>query len=163
MAWQENLSEDVREITLYRPLPVYLHGYLVPFLAIYGAVLLGWGQVYGLTEHWEALLISLAALAVLNVLVVLSCVWSVHFRAFLTCKKVRAEANTMQGNVLLIVVPIGEFTGPGQSGEGGTNPKQWSLGTHSSGQTKGREINISTEPLSSSKSCALSTSLDLIS
>ena len=93
MAWQENLSEDVREISLYRPMPVYLHGYVVPFLALYGAVLLGWSQVYGLTESWEALLISLAAVAVLNVLVVLSCVWSVHFRAFLTCKKVR-ERNT---------------------------------------------------------------------
>ena len=89
MAWQENLSEDVREVSLYRPLPVYLHGYLIPFLLVYAAVLLGWSQVYGLTEHWEALLISLAAVAVLNVLVVLSCVWSVHFRAFLTYKKVR--------------------------------------------------------------------------
>jgi cation-transporting ATPase 13A1 len=90
MAWQVNLSDDVREITLYRPLPVYLHGYLVPFLAVYGAVYLGWWQAYGLTEHWEALLISLAAVAVLNVLSVLSCVWSVHFRAFLTCKKVNS-------------------------------------------------------------------------
>ena len=91
MAWQTNLSEDVREITLYRPLPVYLHGYVVPFLALYAAVLLGWGQFYGLEENWEALLISLAAVALLNVLVVLSCVWSVHFRAFLTCKKVRVN------------------------------------------------------------------------
>ena len=88
MAWQENLSEDVKEISLYRPLPVYLHGYVVPFLGLYGAVLLTWSQIYGLEENWEALLICLAAVAVLNVLVVLSCVWSVHFRAFLTCRKV---------------------------------------------------------------------------
>ena len=88
MAWQENLSEDVKEITLYRRLPVYLHGYVVPFLALYGVVLLSWSQLYGLEENWEALLITIAAVAVVNVLTVLSCVWSVHFRAFLTCKKV---------------------------------------------------------------------------
>lgn len=89
MAWQEKLSEDVREITLYKPLPMYLHGYVVPFLLLYAAVLFVWSQLYGLGENWEALLIVVAAIAVLNVLVVLSCVWSVHFRAFLTCKKVR--------------------------------------------------------------------------
>lgn len=108
MAWQENLSEDVREISLYRPLPVYLHGYLIPFLLVYAAVLLGWSQVYGLTEHWEALLISLAAVAVLNVLVVLSCVWSVHFRAFLTCKKVRERiepVNMHNSAILPTVLP----------------------------------------------------------
>ena len=94
MAWQENLSEDVKEITLYRPLPVYLHGYVVPFVVLYAAVLAVWSHVYdGLGEHWEALLIILATVAVVNVLVVLSCVWSVHFRAFLTCRKVRESNN----------------------------------------------------------------------
>lgn len=89
MAWQENLSEDVREITLYKSLPVYLHGYVVPFVVLYAVILFAWSRVYGLGEHWEALAITLAAVAVLNILVVLSCVWSVHCRAFLTCKKVR--------------------------------------------------------------------------
>lgn len=114
MAWQENLSEDVREISLYRPLPVYLHGYLIPFLLVYAAVLLGWSQVYGLTEHWEALLISLAAVAVLNVLVILSCVWSVHFRAFLTCQKVRKriEPVNMHNSAILQLFSPGSLTGP---------------------------------------------------
>ena len=89
MAWQEKLSEDVKEISLYKPLPVYLHGYVVPFLLLYAAVLLAWWQLYGLEENMEALLLVVAAVAVVNVLVILSCVWSVHFRAFLTCKKVR--------------------------------------------------------------------------
>lgn len=89
MAWQENLSEDVKEITLYKSLPVYLHGYVVPFVVLYVAILFAWSWLYGLGDHWEALAIILAAVAVLNILLVLSCVWSVHFRAFLTCKKVR--------------------------------------------------------------------------
>ena len=88
MAWQKKLSEDIKEITLYKPLPVYLHGYVIPFLLLYASVLLGWWQLYGMGEHWEALLIVVAAVAVVNVLMVLSCVWSVHFRAFLTCSKV---------------------------------------------------------------------------
>ena len=33
MAWQEKLSEDIKEISLYEPSPVYLHGYVC-----------GWGR-----------------------------------------------------------------------------------------------------------------------
>ena len=92
MAWQEKLSEDIKEISLYEPSPVYLHGYVIPFLVLYGAVLLTWSQLYGLGESWEALAITLAGVAVLNVVAVLCCVWSVHVRAVLTCKKVRKRA-----------------------------------------------------------------------
>lgn len=84
------LSEDVRYISLYKPLPLVLHGYLAPFIFVYVALLAVWSQVYGIWEHLEALLIVSAIVAGVNVLTCLSCVWSVHVRCALTCRKVRA-------------------------------------------------------------------------
>ena len=99
MAWQEKLSEDVQKISLHRPLPLFLHGYVVPFILLYAAVVITWSQVYGLTEHWEALLIAIAAVAVLDVITVLSCVWSVHVRAALTCRKVRGGVSLYSSSI----------------------------------------------------------------
>lgn len=95
MAWQEKLSEDVQEISLYKPLPLVLHGYVIPFLLLYLLVLLTWSQVYGEAagENWEPLLIAFAVVAALNVITVLSCVWSVHVRAALTCRKVKGSGS----------------------------------------------------------------------
>ena len=41
------LSEDVEYITLQRPLPLALHGYVWPFAVAYAALLGGWVWVFG--------------------------------------------------------------------------------------------------------------------
>jgi cation-transporting ATPase 13A1 len=44
-----------------------------------------WVFVYGVEEYPEAGWISLAGIGLIQVLVSLSCYWSVHIRTFLTC------------------------------------------------------------------------------
>ena len=82
------LSESVRYITLHKPLPLLLHGYLAPFILIYVAILFAWIGVYGFSEYQEAFLILYAIVAGVDIVTCLFCVWSVHVRCALTCRKV---------------------------------------------------------------------------
>lgn len=82
------LSEDVDRISLHRPLPRLFHGYVAPFLLLYGGVAAAWVAAFDFPEQLEAFLIALAAVAGLEVVTCLFCVWSVHVRAALTCRKV---------------------------------------------------------------------------
>ena len=82
------LSEDVRYISLCKPLPLLLHGYLEPFIVVYAALLVVWFQVYGFWDYLEAFLIAYAVVAGVDIITCLFCVWSVHVRCALTCRKV---------------------------------------------------------------------------
>lgn len=82
------LSEDVQSIQLYRPRHVVLHWYCAPFILLYGAWLYVWLGVYGLSDSFEAALISGVAIALTQVLVVLFCFWSVDVRCHATCSQV---------------------------------------------------------------------------
>lgn len=82
------LSDDVQYISLHKPLPLILHGYVLPFLLVYAALFLVWIGVYGFLEYYEAFLIGFAVVAGLDIITCLFCVWSVHVRCALTCRKV---------------------------------------------------------------------------
>ena len=82
------LSDDVQYISLHKPLPLVLHGYVLPFIIVYAALLFVWVGVYGFLEYYEAFLIGFAIVAGLDVVTCLFCVWSVHVRCALTCRKV---------------------------------------------------------------------------
>ncbi len=85
------LSEDVSYITLCKPLPLVLHGYVWPFALVYVSLVSVWiGGVYGLDESPEVFYLCLAAIAAINIITCLCCVWSVHIRCALTCKQARA-------------------------------------------------------------------------
>ena len=81
-------ENDVEYTVLYKPLPLLVHGYVLPFIVLYVGILIGWIVVFGNFEHFEALMICIATIASLNIITCLSCVWSVHIRCLLTCKKV---------------------------------------------------------------------------
>ena len=83
------LSEDVEYISLHKPLPFVLQGYVWPFVLLYAALLGVWIGVYGFLEYTEAFLIGFAIIAGLNVVTCLFGVWSVHVRCALTCSKVK--------------------------------------------------------------------------
>ena len=72
------LSEDVEYISLHKPLPFVLQGYVWPFVLLYAALLAVWVGVYGFLEYTEAFLIGFG-------------VWSVHVRCALTCTKVSKQ------------------------------------------------------------------------
>lgn len=80
-------SEEIHSITLYHLLPTWFHGYILPFVILYVSLASGWIYVFG-DLHREALFISMAVVGALNVMACLFCVWSVHVRCLLTCRKV---------------------------------------------------------------------------
>lgn len=80
------LNEEIQSITLYNIRPTAFHGYILPFMIIYGLWL------YIFTVHYEMneyAFISLAGIGLLHVLISLFCLWFVHVYCFLACKKVR--------------------------------------------------------------------------
>lgn len=78
-------DELVQTVTLHIPRPTLLHGYSWPFIFLYGAWFYLWVFVYGVDEHPEAGWLALAGIGIAQILVSLSCYWSVHVRTFLTC------------------------------------------------------------------------------
>ncbi|EDV27584.1 uncharacterized protein TRIADDRAFT_20897 [Trichoplax adhaerens] len=82
------VSDDIQYIRLYIPRQVYLHGYVAPFLIFYMIWLYVWLVMYGVQEYFEAGLIAVAGIGILQILTCLSCFWSVHVRCALTCKSV---------------------------------------------------------------------------
>ena len=83
-----SISEDVQSISYYSPSPILLHGYVGPFIIIYVLEVYVWLTAYRIDEYFEAGCIAIAATAVVQVVTCLFCVWSVHVRCLLTCKKV---------------------------------------------------------------------------
>jgi cation-transporting ATPase 13A1 len=82
-------DELVRYVALYRHRHWVLHGYAAPFVFFYAAWIYFWFTSLGLNEHWEGGFIGMAAIGIVQVLVCLSCYWSVHVLAWMTCAKVR--------------------------------------------------------------------------
>ena len=76
-------SSSVKSSSLHVPLPFYLRLTIFPFvIAHVGCFWLSWTD-----EAWESLvLFGTPALVLLQVLAVLSCIWSVYLRTFLTCR-----------------------------------------------------------------------------
>jgi len=88
MAASTALNEEIQSVTYYNILPLFLHGYIGPFVILYGVWYYCWTFVYGLEDYFEAGLIVLALIGFIQILVSLFCVWSVSVRCFLTCSKV---------------------------------------------------------------------------
>ena len=84
----EQSDDLVSHVGLYRSRHPLLHGYTSPFLVLYMAWLYTWLAIYGYEEWLEAGSIIGAGIVILNILLVLSCYWSVHFLALMTCNKV---------------------------------------------------------------------------
>ena len=85
----ESLNDELEYVKLYRIRPLLLHFYLGPFIPIYLTWLYFWTVVYGLTDYFEAGLIALAVIGILQILSCLFCHWSVHVRCLFTCSAVR--------------------------------------------------------------------------
>ncbi|KAJ7372377.1 hypothetical protein OS493_019827 [Desmophyllum pertusum] len=56
-----------------------------PFIPLYLTWLYFWTVVYGVTDYFEAGLIALAVVGILQILSCLFCHWSVHVRCLFTC------------------------------------------------------------------------------
>jgi len=90
-----SVDENVQSIALYNPVHVALHGYIAPFLVLYPSWFYLWVFVYGTDDYYESGLIILAAICIVQILVCLSCYWSVHVRCALTCTKVSSRVDSV--------------------------------------------------------------------
>lgn len=82
------LSEDIQTISFHNLRPLYLHGTIGPFCILYLLWFYCWTVIYGVENYFEAGLIALVGIALLQILAMLFCVWSVDLRCWMTCSKV---------------------------------------------------------------------------
>ena len=90
----------VDSISLYKDRHWLLHFYVLPFFVLYAIWLQAWlvTDFYGMTV--EAGMVTLAFIFALQVLVVLSCHWSVHIMAVTTCTKVKSPSEATFAKVV---------------------------------------------------------------
>ncbi|XP_023721826.2 manganese-transporting ATPase 13A1 [Cryptotermes secundus] len=89
MVVAERVDDLVQSVSLHIPRQFLLHGYILPFLTLYGSWLYVWFFIYGIEEYYEAGLIGVAVIGLLQILSCLCCHWSVHVQCFLTCKSAK--------------------------------------------------------------------------
>ncbi|KAL1457946.1 hypothetical protein WDU94_008126 [Cyamophila willieti] len=94
------VDELVDRVSLYRTIPAYFHGTVLPFVILYCAWAYYWVYVEGYEEYAEEGFIGFGVIGVLQVLSVLCCYWSVHIRCFLSCQKV---SNPNQADVVKVI------------------------------------------------------------
>lgn len=82
------VDDLIQSISLHTPNPLLLHGTILPFIFLYGVWFYFWVFVYGVSEYYEAGLVTLVGIAFVQIFTCLCCFWSVHFRAFTSCRKV---------------------------------------------------------------------------
>ena len=82
------LNDEIQNVSYYNIRHLALHGYIAPFICLYLIWFYLLMFVYGVEEYFEASLIALAVIGLLQILVSLFCLWSVDVRCALTCSKV---------------------------------------------------------------------------
>lgn len=82
------VDDLVYSVTLYRSRRLLFHGYVGPFVIFYLIWFYIWSTRYGVSEYFEAGMIALAIIGIVQVLTCLFCHWSVHIRCLLSCNKV---------------------------------------------------------------------------
>jgi hypothetical protein len=82
-------ADEVAYYKLYKNQPLYFHFYVAPFVLIYLIWLYAWFMVYGVSDHFEIGAIVGVMILLVQILVWLFSMWSVHVRCFLTCSKVK--------------------------------------------------------------------------
>jgi len=78
----------ISRVSLYRGRAPVLHGYIAPFILLYVGWLYTWFVHIGYDDWVEAGYIVGAVIVILNILVILSCHWSVTVMAVMTCNRV---------------------------------------------------------------------------
>lgn len=89
---QSSLDDLVEYTSLCKAVPTIFQGTILPFLFIYPVVFYSWIFIYGFDENFEAGFVTVAAVALVQILTCLCCYWSVHIQCFLSCSSVSSTA-----------------------------------------------------------------------
>jgi len=83
------VNDEIESVSLYTLRPLLLHGYVLPFVLLYGGWLYVWVAVLGFSDYVEAGCIGFVIIGLLQVICSLLCHWFVSVRCLLTCSRVR--------------------------------------------------------------------------
>ena len=83
------VNDEIEFVSLYTLRPLLLHGYVLPFVLLYGGWLYVWVEVLGFSDYVEAGYIGFVIIGLLQVICSLLCHWFVSVRCLLTCSRVR--------------------------------------------------------------------------
>ncbi|XP_043484345.1 endoplasmic reticulum transmembrane helix translocase [Leptopilina heterotoma] len=86
---QSRIDDLVYSVTLHNSLRNLFKGCILPFVSLYFIWIYCWLFVYGVEEHYDAGLIGIAVIGVLQIFICLCCQWSVHINCFLNFVKGR--------------------------------------------------------------------------
>ncbi|CAL1274747.1 unnamed protein product [Larinioides sclopetarius] len=81
------VDELVSNVTLYRSRRLLFCGHVGPFFIFYLIWFYIWAFRYGVSEYFEAGMIAVAIIGIIQVLTCLFCLWSVHVRCLLAYNK----------------------------------------------------------------------------
>lgn len=84
------VDELVQSVSLHNPRRWMFNGYILPFVMLQSLWIYCWIFVYGIDEYYDAGLVGIAAIGVLQIFLCLCCQWSVHVHTFLNCSSVSA-------------------------------------------------------------------------
>lgn len=85
---KDSVNELVQSVSCFNYRPLFLHGYIGPFISIYFFLIYTWYTKYSSEPFEETWLIGVAAIVVVQILSYLFCHWSVHVKCFLAFSRV---------------------------------------------------------------------------
>lgn len=85
---QSSVDDLVQYTQLFKSVATVFQGTIFPFLIIYPVVFYSWIFVYGFEDNFEAGFVTVAVVAIVQILICLCCYWSVHIQCFLSCSSV---------------------------------------------------------------------------
>lgn len=87
-ATSPRVDELVQSVSLHNARRWMFNGYIMPFMILESLWISCWTFVYGIDEYYDAGLVGIATIGVLQVLLCLCCQWSVHIHTFVNCSSV---------------------------------------------------------------------------
>uniref|UniRef100_A0A1B0CSV1 Cation-transporting ATPase n=1 Tax=Lutzomyia longipalpis TaxID=7200 RepID=A0A1B0CSV1_LUTLO len=97
---EDSLDDLVKYVTLHTANPLIFNGAIFPFLILYCVWFYFSVCVYGIVEHYEAGLLSLAIIGCVQTLCCLCCFWSVHVNSALNFRKTKLPSHGVYAKVV---------------------------------------------------------------
>ncbi|KYQ50837.1 putative cation-transporting ATPase 13A1 [Trachymyrmex zeteki] len=101
MAATSSLVDDlVQSVSLHNPRKWVFNGYILPFVMLQSLWIYCWIFVYGVDEYYDAGLVGIAAIGMLQIFLCLCCQWSVHIHTFINCS---SEEDPYKARIVKVV------------------------------------------------------------
>lgn len=99
-ATSSRVDELVQSVSLHNPRKWMFNGYILPFVMLQSLWIYCWIFVYGVDEYYDAGLVGIAAIGVMQIFLCLCCQWSVHIHTFLNCS---SEKDPYKARIVKVV------------------------------------------------------------